>query len=181
MQKLSIAFLLALPLAVAGSANASEWDACARRPIDNILGYVADHSYCWKWCTNGTCNGELLNQATNTSQDQGIGANPDGQYTCAISFNHSSTCGCAGKSDCTYPAQGWETRGTGANPTGQACSDWINNRHYGDYASWGVCHQAAANVAWYQGDSALNTFTSAIRAWGVSQSAYGTYGTDNGC
>ena len=180
MRKLSIAFMLAVPLVFMGGANADEWDACARRPIDNILGAVADHSYCWKWCTNGMCNGESYNQATDTSEDQGLHASPDGQYTCAISYNHSSICGCAGKTDCSYPAQAWEVRNS-TRTWGYNCGDWINAAHYGGYASWGVCHQAAANVAWYLGDAQMGNLTNAIRAWSVSVGAYGYYGTDGGC
>src|SRR6185436_18415266 len=56
MQKLSFAFVMAMPLMMAGTTHANEQDACWRRPIENILGSVADHSYCWKYCTCGTCN-----------------------------------------------------------------------------------------------------------------------------
>jgi len=142
------------------TASGSEYDETHRRPIDYILlNQIADHTYTLKWCTGGTCT-------------------PDSSWSCGESFGGG--CDCASYStsgsypqNCSIDDGGWEAYG---QLWGYQCASWLGGRSYG---SWGVCHQATANMTWYVKNSAGN-LPNDVRGWGASVAAFGTWGTDGG-
>jgi hypothetical protein len=149
MKKLAAAAVALLLISV--NVAASEYDQTQRRPIDSFLGNWLDHTYSYKYCTSGTCS-------------------PDSTWSCGESFGGG--CDCAGNSDCTQLNAGWEAYGT---LWGYQCASWLSGRSYG---SWGVCHQATANMNWYVLGNQGNV--TSVRGWGISSGMFGTYGSDGG-